>query len=96
MESELREALEKHLFNYKWGDPDGGGSKIFPAYDIRCADFHHNDFTLRASNLKEAILMIDRGNFAISFLIGWKVSKSSILPPPPLPGLQVIILITLL
>ena len=66
MESELREALEKHLFNYKWGDPDGGGSKIFPAYDIRCADFHHNDFTLRASNLKEAILMIDRGNFAIS------------------------------
>ena len=30
MGEELREALEKHLFNYTWGRPDGAGSKVFP------------------------------------------------------------------
>ena len=65
MGNELKETLEKHLFNCKWGDPDGGGSKIFPATDIRCGDFQHNDFTLRASNLKEAVAKLERGNFVV-------------------------------
>ena len=38
MVNELKETLEKHLFNCKWGDPDGRGRKTFPATDIGCGD----------------------------------------------------------
>ena len=65
MVNELKETLEKHLFNCKWGDPDGRGRKTFPATDIRCGDFQHNDFTLRASNLEEAVAKLEKGNFVI-------------------------------
>ena len=65
MEREMREALEKHLFNYNWGEPNGGGSKVFPSTDIRSDNFAHKDFTLRASNLKEALAKIEKGNFAV-------------------------------
>ena len=50
----------KQLFHTTWGN-----SKIFPATDIRCSDFHHNDFTLRASNLKEAVAKVEGGNFVV-------------------------------
>ena len=65
MGDELKETLEKHLFNCEWGDPDGRGRKTFPATDIRCGDLEHNDFTLRASNLKEAVEKLERGNFVV-------------------------------
>ena len=65
MGAELREAFEKHLFNYTWGDPDGGGCKIFTSTDIRLGASGDDDFTLRASNLKEALAKIKKGNFAV-------------------------------
>ena len=65
MEEELRDALEKHLFNYNWGHLHGGGSKVFPSTDIRSRDSAHTDFTLQAPNLKEALAMIKKGNFVV-------------------------------
>ena len=80
MGEELRAALEKHLFNYTWGVPGGGGSKVFPSTDIRRGDVPHKDFTLRAPNLKEALIKIERGNFAICPL------EAPFVPSPEDPG----------
>ena len=65
MGAKLREALEKHLFNYTWGDPDGVNRKVFTSTDIRLGASGDDDFTLRASNLKEALAKIKKGNFAV-------------------------------
>ena len=80
MGEELREALEKHLFNYTWGCLNGAGSKVFPSTDIRCVDIAHKDFTLRASNLKEALAKIEEGNFAVCPL------EAPFAPSPEDPG----------
>ena len=80
MGEELREALEKHLFNYTWGRPDGAGSKVFPSTDIRRVGVAHKDFTLLASNLKEALAKIEKGNFAVCPL------EAPFVPSPEDPG----------
>ena len=55
----------ERIFNYQWGSMDGEASRIFPSTDIRCGDSDLKDFTLRASNLKEAVEMVKKGGFAV-------------------------------
>ena len=64
MGKELREGLE-HLFNFTGGGTHGEGTKVFSSTDIRLGASGPDDFTLRASSLKEALAKIEKGNFAV-------------------------------
>ena len=64
MGKELREGLE-HLFNFTGGGTHDEGPKVFSSTDIRLGASGPDDFTLRASSLKEALAKIEMGNFDV-------------------------------
>ena len=80
---DMKDLWMERMFNYQWGGTDGGKSRIFSSTDIRCGDSYHKDFTLRPSNLKEALEMVKDGNFGVALEDATKFRASGCPPSWP-------------